>query len=69
MLLHGRVTDLLLFFFFFFVFSDCFVSFSGKKGQHEVLVQGGVIDDLGKILVEQYGIPKRYIEVYDKTRR
>lgn len=42
--------------------------FSGKKG-HEVLVQGGVIDDLAKHLVEQYGIPKRYIEVLDKTRR
>ncbi|XP_058207596.1 uncharacterized protein LOC131320766 [Rhododendron vialii] len=28
---------------------------AGKKG-HEVLVQGGVIDDLGRHLVEQYGI-------------
>lgn len=42
--------------------------FSGKKG-HEVLVQGGVIDDLAKHMIEQYGIPKRYIEVLDKTRR
>ncbi|KAJ3675497.1 hypothetical protein LUZ60_004539 [Juncus effusus] len=41
----------------------------GKKGQHEVLVQGGVIDDLAKYLVEHYGVPKRYIEVYDKTKR
>ncbi|KAL5714678.1 hypothetical protein ACHQM5_016607 [Ranunculus cassubicifolius] len=40
----------------------------GKKG-YEVLVQGGVIEDLGKHLVEQYGVPKRYIEVYDKTRK
>ncbi|GAB2271114.1 hypothetical protein Dimus_005962 [Dionaea muscipula] len=41
---------------------------SGKKG-HEVLVQGGVIDQLAKHLVEQYGIPKKYIEVYDKTKK
>ncbi|XP_057793781.1 uncharacterized protein LOC131010327 [Salvia miltiorrhiza] len=40
----------------------------GKKGL-EVLVQGGVIDDLGRHLVEQYGVQKRYIEVLDKTRR
>ncbi|XP_045832360.1 eukaryotic translation initiation factor 2D [Trifolium pratense] len=40
----------------------------GKKGQ-EVLVQGGVIDDLGRHLVEQYGVPKRFIEVLDKTKR
>ncbi|KAJ0024302.1 hypothetical protein Pint_07127 [Pistacia integerrima] len=39
-----------------------------KKG-HEVLIQGGVIDDLAKHLVEQFGIPKRYIEVLDKTRK
>lgn len=42
--------------------------FSGKKG-HEVLVQGGVIDDLAKHMIEQYGITKRFIEVLDKTRR
>ncbi|CAL0303466.1 unnamed protein product [Lupinus luteus] len=40
----------------------------GKKG-HEVLIQGGVIDDLAKHLIEQYGVPKRYIEVLDKTRK
>ncbi|MED6217773.1 hypothetical protein PIB30_020744 [Stylosanthes scabra] len=40
----------------------------GKKGQ-EVLVQGGVIDDLAKHLIEQYGVPKRYIEVLDKTKK
>ncbi|XP_006647382.1 eukaryotic translation initiation factor 2D [Oryza brachyantha] len=41
----------------------------GKKGQHEVLVQGGVIDDLAKHLVDHYGVPKRFIEVLDKTKR
>lgn len=40
----------------------------GKKG-YEVLVQGGVIDDLARHLVEQYGISKKYIEVLDKTRK
>ena len=45
------------------------VAFAGKKGQYEVLVQGGVIDDLGRLLVESYGVPKQYIEVLDKTRR
>ncbi|KAL8060040.1 hypothetical protein ABFX02_03G127400 [Erythranthe guttata] len=40
----------------------------GKKGL-EVLVQGGVIDDLARHLVEQYGVQKRYIEVLDKTRK
>ena len=48
--------------FFFILF------LSGKKG-HEVLVQGGVIEDLAKHLVDQYGIPKRYIEVLDKTKK
>lgn len=42
--------------------------FAGKKG-HQVLVQGGVIDDLGKHLIEQYGVPKRFIEVLDKTKK
>ncbi|KAK3031467.1 hypothetical protein RJ639_036527 [Escallonia herrerae] len=42
--------------------------FAGKKGL-EVLVQGGVIDDLAKHLVEHYGVPKRYIEVLDKTKK
>ncbi|KAH7435891.1 hypothetical protein KP509_06G082800 [Ceratopteris richardii] len=41
----------------------------GKKGQYEVLVQGGVIEDLGRHLVSQYGIPKKYIEILDKTKR
>ncbi|PIN11625.1 Filamentous baseplate protein Ligatin, contains PUA domain [Handroanthus impetiginosus] len=40
----------------------------GKKGL-EVLVQGGVIDDLARHLIEQYGIQKRYIEVLDKTKK
>lgn len=41
----------------------------GKKGQHEVLVQGGVIENLAKHLVDHYGVPKRFIEVYDKTKK
>ncbi|XP_015577434.1 eukaryotic translation initiation factor 2D isoform X2 [Ricinus communis] len=40
----------------------------GKKG-NEVLIQGGVIDDVARHLVEQYGVPKRYIEVLDKTKK
>ncbi|XP_010534839.1 PREDICTED: eukaryotic translation initiation factor 2D isoform X2 [Tarenaya hassleriana] len=40
----------------------------GKKGR-EVLIQGGVIDDVGRHLMEQYGVPKRYIQVLDKTRK
>ncbi|CDP11953.1 unnamed protein product [Coffea canephora] len=45
-----------------------FFNFIGKKGL-EVLVQGGVIDDLAKHLIEQYRIAKRYIEVLDKTKK
>ncbi|KAB2603695.1 eukaryotic translation initiation factor 2D [Pyrus ussuriensis x Pyrus communis] len=51
-----------------FACSTTVAELPGKKG-HEVLVQGGVIDDLAKHMIEQYGIPKRYIEVLDKTRR
>ncbi|CAN0876336.1 Eukaryotic translation initiation factor 2D [Linum grandiflorum] len=40
----------------------------GKKGM-EVMIQGGKIEDVARLLVEQYGIPKRYIEVLDKTRK
>ncbi|OMO77514.1 Translation initiation factor SUI1 [Corchorus olitorius] len=40
----------------------------GKKGL-EVLIQGGVIDNVARHLHEQYGIPKRFIEVLDKTRK
>ncbi|CAI0459120.1 unnamed protein product [Linum tenue] len=40
----------------------------GKKG-HEVLIQGGKIDDVARLLVEHYAIPMRYIEVMDKTRK
>jgi translation initiation factor 2D len=47
----------------------CLVTISGKKGQYEVLVQGGVIENLAKHLVDHYGVPKRYIEVYDKTKK
>lgn len=45
-----------------------FIIFVGKKGL-EVLVQGGVIDVLAKHMIEQYKIPKRYIEVLDKTKK
>ncbi|GAQ79177.1 eukaryotic translation initiation factor SUI1 family protein [Klebsormidium nitens] len=41
----------------------------GKKDASEVLVQGGVLEDLGRYLVQQYGIPKKYIEIMDKTKR
>lgn len=51
-----------------FACSTSVTEIPGKKG-HEVLVQGGVIDNLGKHLVVQYGIPKKYIEVFDKTKR
>ncbi|KAL5982835.1 hypothetical protein ACLOJK_016912 [Asimina triloba] len=52
-----------------FACSTSVAELPGKKGQHEVIVQGGVIDDLARHLVERYGIPKRYIEVLDKTKR
>ncbi|XP_043687534.1 eukaryotic translation initiation factor 2D [Telopea speciosissima] len=51
-----------------FACSTSVTELPGKKG-YEVLVQGGVIDDLAKHLVEHYGIPKRYIEVLDKTKK
>ncbi|EXC32473.1 Eukaryotic translation initiation factor 2D [Morus notabilis] len=51
-----------------FACSTSVAELPGKKG-HEVLVQGGVIDDLAKHLIERYGIPKRYIEVLDKTKK
>lgn len=51
-----------------FACSTTVAELPGKKG-HEVVVQGGVIDDLAKHMIEQYGIPKRFIEVLDKTRR
>ncbi|KAF8412013.1 hypothetical protein HHK36_004572 [Tetracentron sinense] len=51
-----------------FACSTSVAELPGKKG-HEVLVQGGVIEHLGKYLVEHYGIPKRYIEVLDKTKK
>ncbi|KAJ4761752.1 Eukaryotic translation initiation factor 2D [Rhynchospora pubera] len=51
-----------------FACSTTVAELPGKKG-HEVLVQGGVIDDLARHLVEHYGIPKRYIEVLDKTKK
>ncbi|XP_010247737.1 PREDICTED: eukaryotic translation initiation factor 2D [Nelumbo nucifera] len=51
-----------------FACSTSVAELPGKKG-YEVLVQGGVIDDLARHLVEHYGIPKRYIEVLDKTKK
>lgn len=51
-----------------FACSTTVAELPGKKG-HQVLVQGGVIDDLGKHLIEQYGVPKRFIEVLDKTKK
>uniref|UniRef100_U7E1I6 SUI1 domain-containing protein n=1 Tax=Populus trichocarpa TaxID=3694 RepID=U7E1I6_POPTR len=41
---------------------------SCEKG-HDVLIQGGVIDDVARHLVEQYGVPKRYFEILDKTKK
>ncbi|CAL9136942.1 unnamed protein product [Musa acuminata var. zebrina] len=52
-----------------FACSTSVAEIPGKKGHHEVLVQGGVIDDLAKHLVDHYGIPKRHIEVLDKTKK
>ncbi|TYG59269.1 hypothetical protein ES288_D08G288400v1 [Gossypium darwinii] len=51
-----------------FACSTTVAELRGKKGL-EVLIQGGVIDDVARHLLEQYGIPKRYIEVLDKTRK
>ncbi|CAN6475456.1 unnamed protein product [Victoria cruziana] len=52
-----------------FACSTSVAELPGKKGQLEVLVQGGVIDDLARHLVEHYGINKRYIEILDKTKK
>ncbi|PKA54560.1 hypothetical protein AXF42_Ash000395 [Apostasia shenzhenica] len=51
-----------------FACSTSVAELPGKKG-YEVLVQGGVIDDLAKHLMDHYGVPKRYIEVLDKTKK
>ncbi|GLT65980.1 hypothetical protein SLA2020_383760 [Shorea laevis] len=51
-----------------FACSTTVAELPGKKGL-EVIIQGGVIDDVAKHLIEQYGIPKRYIEVLDKTKK
>ncbi|PRQ22426.1 putative SUI1 domain-containing protein [Rosa chinensis] len=51
-----------------FACSTTVAELPSKKGL-EVLVQGGVIENLAKHLIEQCGIPKRYVEVLDKTRR
>ncbi|XP_039133842.1 LOW QUALITY PROTEIN: eukaryotic translation initiation factor 2D [Dioscorea cayenensis subsp. rotundata] len=52
-----------------FACSTSVAELPGKKGQYEVLVQGGVIEDLAKHLMDHYGVPKRYIEVLDKTKK
>jgi len=52
-----------------FACSTSVAELAGKKGQNEVLVQGGVLEDLARHLVQQYGIPKKYIEILDKTRK
>lgn len=52
-----------------FACSTSVAELPGKKGQHEVLVQGGVISDLAKQLVDHYGVPKGFIEVLDKTKK
>ncbi|CAI7889777.1 unnamed protein product [Closterium sp. NIES-54] len=41
----------------------------GKKGQHEVLLQGGFLDKLSRLLVDAHGIPKSYVAAIDYTRR
>ncbi|KAM7260116.1 hypothetical protein ACFE04_015857 [Oxalis oulophora] len=51
-----------------FACSTTLAELPGKKGL-EVLIQGGVIDNVAKHLIDQYGVPKRYIEVFDKTRK
>lgn len=52
-----------------FACSTSVAELPGKKGQYEVLVQGGVLEDLGRHLVQHYGIPKKYIEILDKTKK
>eukprot|EP00252_Welwitschia_mirabilis_P013666 TRINITY_DN3005_c0_g1_i2.p1 TRINITY_DN3005_c0_g1~~TRINITY_DN3005_c0_g1_i2.p1 ORF type:complete len:487 (+),score=96.24 TRINITY_DN3005_c0_g1_i2:242-1702(+) len=52
-----------------FACSTSVAELPGKKGQSEVLVQGGVLDDLARHLVQHYGIPKKYVEILDKTKK
>ncbi|EFJ36653.1 hypothetical protein SELMODRAFT_77083 [Selaginella moellendorffii] len=53
-----------------FACSTSLAEVPGKfKGEKEILVQGGVIENLGKHLVQQYGIPKKFIEILDKTKK
>lgn len=52
-----------------FACSTSVTELPGKKGQYEILVQGGVLEDLGRHLVQHYGIPKKYIEILDKTKK
>lgn len=52
-----------------FACSTSVAELPGKKSQNEVLIQGGVLEDLAKHLVQHYGIPKRHIEILDKTKK
>ncbi|KAJ7541784.1 hypothetical protein O6H91_10G076500 [Diphasiastrum complanatum] len=52
-----------------FACSTSVTELPGKRGQYEVLVQGGVLEDLGRHLVQHYSIPKKFIEILDKTKR
>ena len=52
-----------------FACSTALSEVAGKKGQLEVLVQGDVLENLGWHLADHYSIPKKYIEVLDKTRK
>uniref|UniRef100_A0A2P2KQU3 SUI1 domain-containing protein n=3 Tax=Rhizophora mucronata TaxID=61149 RepID=A0A2P2KQU3_RHIMU len=51
-----------------FACSTSVAELPGKKGL-EVLIQGSVIDNVARHLIEHHSIPKRYIEVLDKTRK
>ncbi|CAN8235547.1 unnamed protein product [Cochlearia groenlandica] len=51
-----------------FACSTSVAELPGKKG-YEVMIQGGVIEDVARYMVEHYGVPKRFIEVLDKTAR
>ncbi|GBG70581.1 hypothetical protein CBR_g6708 [Chara braunii] len=51
-----------------FACSTSAAELAGKKGQFEVLVQGGVLEELAHHMITHYGIPKKHIEVMDKTK-
>eukprot|EP00898_Chlorokybus_atmophyticus_P001535 jgi/Chlat1/2382/Chrsp17S02649 len=41
----------------------------GKKAAYEVVIQGGVLEEVAHILVQQHNVPKKHIEILDKTKR